>query len=304
MTARLLNDLTELIARHTAHDGIHATAVPRVGLVRGSAPTLPMPVVYEPTLCLIAQGRKRVVLGSTAYVYDAATYLTASVDLPVTGSVIEASAERPYLCFVLNLDVAQLGELAVRHPSTEADEDTVPNGIALNATTPALLDAAVRLVRLLDSPHDIAELAPLIEREILYRLLTGPGNQLVRQMSQARSRLNQIARAIVWIRTHYAEEWRIDDLAAVAGMSRSSFHAHFKAVTSMSPLEFRTSLRLQEARRKMVAEALDAASAGFQVGYQSPSQFSRDYGRAFGLPPARDAQRLRELAAGGVRPGH
>jgi len=289
--------LVDLLDRHTATDGQHATAIPGVSLVRSSAPTMPMPVVYEPTLCLVAQGRKRAMLGATRYVYDAAQYLVASVDLPVVGTVIEASAARPYLCLVLDLDMARLGDLALRHPLPEAGSGLSPRGIALSQTTPELLDAAVRLAALLDAPQDIAELAPLVQREILYRLLTGPGNSLVRHMAQADSHLNQIARAIAWIRGRYAQPWTIDEVAAVAGMSRSSFHAHFKAVTSMSPLAFRTQLRLQEARRMMVAEAMDAASAGFQVGYESPSQFSRDYGRVFGMPPAKDAQRLRSGAA-------
>lgn len=292
-----LATLVELLGRHAATDGTHATAIPGVSLVRASEPTLPMPVVYEPTLCLVAQGRKRALLGSTSYVYDAARYLIASVDLPVTGSVIEASAEQPYLCLVFDLDMAQLSELALRHPAPESGGTPPPRGIGLEKTTSQLLEAAVRLAALMDTPADIAELAPLVQREIHYRLLTGPGNGLVRQMAQANSHLNQIARAIAWLRGRYAQHWSIDDLAQVAGMSRSSFHAHFKAVTAMSPLEFRKQLRLQEARRLMVAEALDAASAGFQVGYESPSQFSRDYGRAFGMSPAKDAQRLRSGAA-------
>jgi len=291
-----LSMLADILARHTNADGIHESAIRGVGLIRSATPTMPMPVVYEPTLCLVAQGRKQVVLGTTAYVYDAAKYLVASVDLPVMGAVIEASEAKPYLCLRLDLDMTVLSEIAIRHPASEPDNGAPPAGITLNETTPELLEAAVRLAGLLDTPRDIDELAPLVVREILYRLLTGPGYGLVRHMAQASSRLNQIARAIVWIRAHYTEAWNIDEVADVAGMSRSNFHAHFKAVTSMSPLEFRTQLRLQEARRIMVAEAMDAASAGFRVGYESPSQFSRDYGRAFGLPPARDALRLRATA--------
>ncbi|RYF27365.1 MAG: AraC family transcriptional regulator [Comamonadaceae bacterium] len=286
--------LVQLLDRHTPTDGTHHTPIPGVELVRASAPSLPMPVVYEPTLCLVAQGRKRAMLGSTSYVYDASHYLIASVNLPITGTVIEASAQEPYLCLVLDLDRAVLSDLAVRHAGPDGRRDAPSRGIALNQTTPPLLDAAVRLAALLDTPGDIAELAPLVQREIYYRLLTGPGNGLVRHMAQAQSHLNQIARAIVWLRGRYTQAWTVDEAADVAGMSRSSFHAHFKAVTSMSPLEFRTQLRLQEARRLMVAEAMDAASAGFRVGYESPSQFSRDYGRAFGMPPAKDAQRLRK----------
>jgi AraC-like DNA-binding protein len=291
-----LPELVDILERHARVDGVHASPIEGVGLVRSSMPTMPMPVVYQPTLCLVAQGRKQAVLGTTAYVYDAAKYLIASVDLPVMGSVIDASPARPYLCLVLDLKMAGLSDLAIRHPLPEEDSGIPHAGIGLHETTPELLDAAVRLAGLLDKPHDINELAPLFVHEILYRLLTGPGNGLICQMAQADSRLNQIARAIVLIRAHYTEGWKIDELADVANMSRSSFHAHFKAVTSMSPLEFRTQLRLQEARRIMVAEATDAASAGFRVGYESPSQFSRDYGRAFGMPPAKDAQRLRLVA--------
>jgi len=257
---------------------------------------MPMPVVYEPTLCLVAQGRKQAMLGTTAYVYDAANYLIASVDLPVMGSVIEASASTPYLCLVLDLDMVELSDLALRHPLPEEKRSALPSGIALNETTPELLDASVRLASLLDRPDDIEALAPLVIREILYRLLTGTGNSILRQMAQADSRLNQIAKAIAWLRSHYKETCRIDDIADIAGMSRSAFHAHFKAVTSMSPLEFRSQLRLQEARRLMVSEAIDAASAGYRVGYESPSQFSRDYARMFGMPPAKDAGRLRSVA--------
>ncbi|MET1080701.1 MAG: AraC family transcriptional regulator [Pseudomonas sp.] len=289
----VLERLVELLGRHTGEDGLHRCAIAGVGLVRMSTPTLAMPTVYEPTLCLVAQGSKRVMLGSTAYVYDAAKYLIASVDLPVMGAVIEASHAKPYLCLALDLDMAELSDLALRHRVREPDRGTPSAGLALNTTTAELLDAAVRLVGLLDRPDDIEALAPLVKREILYRLLTGAGNAIVRQMARADSRLSQIARAIAWLRGHYTEPCRIDEVADIAGMSRSTFHAHFKAVTAMSPLEFRTQLRLQEARRLLVAEAMDAAGAGFRVGYESPSQFSRDYARIFGLPPAKDACRLR-----------
>jgi AraC-like DNA-binding protein len=189
-----------------------------------------------------------------------------------------------------------LGDLALRHPLMGDGGEGEDTGMALNRTTPELLDAALRLTELLDTPADIDALAPLVTREILYRLLTGAGNRIVRRMARSDSRQYQIARAIVWLRAHYARDCRIDEMADVARMSRSTFHAHFKAVTAMSPLEFRTQLRMQEARRLMVAEGMDAASAGYRVGYESPSQFSRDYARLFGVPPARDAGRLRENA--------
>jgi AraC-like DNA-binding protein len=288
-----LSKLVDIVGRHVRDDGIHSTAIPGVSLIRSATPTMPMPVVYEPTLCLVAQGRKQAMLGTTAYVYDPAKYLIASVDLPVMGSVIEASEAVPYLCLALDLDITVLSELALRHPLREESVSAPPAGIKLNDTTPELLDAAVRLAGLLDRPRDIEALAPLVIREMLYRLLTENGNSLIRQMAQADSRLNQIAKAIAWLRSHYKEACRIGDLVDIAGMSRSSFHAHFKAITSMSPLEFRNQLRLQEARRLMVTEAVDAAEAGYAVGYESPSQFSRDYARLFGMPPAKDAWRLR-----------
>jgi AraC-like DNA-binding protein len=288
-----LSKLVDIIGRHAQNDGIHSTAIPGVSLIRSATPTMSMPVVYEPTICLVAQGRKQAMLGTTAYVYDPAKYLIASVDLPVMGSVIEASEAVPYLCLALDLDTAVLSELALRHPLREESVSAPPAGITLNDTTPELLDAAVRLAGLLDRPRDIEALAPLVIREMLYRLLTENGNSIIRQMAQADSRLNQIAKAIAWLRSNYNEACRIDELVEIAGMSRSSFHTHFKAITSMSPLEFRNQLRLQEARRLMVTEAIDAAEAGYAVGYESPSQFSRDYARLFGMPPAKDAWRLR-----------
>lgn len=288
-----LRTLTDLIARHAPHDGTFDSPLPGVKLIRAATPTMPMPVIYEPTVCFVAQGRKRALLGSSAYVYDPAHYLLASVGLPVMGSVIEASAAAPYLSLQLDLDLAELGELAIRHPPPADAAVAAPLGLTLNRITPGLLDAVVRLAALLDTPHDIAALAPLTVREILYRLLTGPDGGVVRHMAQADSRLNHVARAIVWIRTHFRQACRIEDAAQVAGMSRSTFHQHFRAITSLSPIEFRTQLRLQEARRLMVGGALDAASAGFEVGYDSPSQFSRDYARVFGMPPAKHAKALR-----------
>lgn len=291
-----LNALVEIIDRHTPEDGTYPSTLPGVTLIRASSPTMPMPVIYTPTLCLVAQGTKEARLGETTYRYNAENYLIASVELPVMGSVIEATEERPYLCLQLDLDMAELSELAICYPDPLTEAQDPPTGIMLNKTTPELLDAAVRLASLLDTPHDIDALAPLTLREILYRLLTGPQGNIIRHMAQAESRLNQIARAIIWIRTHFREACRIEQAASVAGMSRSTFHHHFKAVTNISPIAFRTHLRMQEARRLMVSDAVDAASAGFHVGYESPSQFSRDYVRIFGVSPARHASQLRKLS--------
>lgn len=251
-----------------------------------------MPVVYEPSLCLAVSGRKRVLVGDASFLYDSAQFLVVSVDLPVSGMVVDASADDPYLCLKLDLDVGALTELLLAHDARVPHADHAPS-IAVGDVDAGLLDAAFRLLRLLDTPDDMAALAPLVEREILYRLLTGSQGAMLRHIATADSRLHQISRAVAWIKDHYAGAFSIDHLAALAGMSASSFHEHFKSVTRFSPLQYRTRLRLLEARRLMVAEAMDAASASFHVGYESPSQFNRDYSRAFGLPPLRDAARLR-----------
>ncbi len=273
---------------------MHRTALERVSLVQSSIPTLRMPTLYEPSVCFVASGRKRVELGSSSYVYDAATFLVVSVDLPVAGAVIEASAGTPFLCFRLDIDVKMLAELMLDQPNVFSSSAVTPVGLMLDRATPELTDAAVRLLRLLDAPADAPALAPLAEREILYRLLTGPCASMLRHIARVDSKLNLIGRAIAWLRVHYKDPFTVNDVARETGMSLSAFHQQFKAVTTMSPLQFRNTLRLQEARRMMVAEGVDAAAAGFEVGFQSPSQFNRDYARLFGDSPLRDARRLRE----------
>jgi AraC-like DNA-binding protein len=285
--------LAATIGRHAPKDGTFKSAIPGVTLIRSSAPTMPMPVIYEPTICFVAQGRKRAMLARTVFDYDPARHLIASVGLPVMGSVTEASEDEPYLSVQLDLDMQQLSELAIRFPPSPTDPVAFPTGLTLNETSPSVVDALVRLVSLLDMPADIEAVAPLTIREILYRLLTGSGGSIIRHMTQADSRLNQIARAIVWIRQNFRKRWRIEEAADIAALSRSTFHMHFKAITGMSPLEFRTQLRLQEARRLMVSDATEAAAAAFKVGYDSPSQFSREYARMFGKPPAADTKHLR-----------
>lgn len=292
-----LAQLVDILGRQTPTDGSHRCPLPGVKLIRSSSPTMPMPVIYEPTLCLVAQGRKRAMLGNSSYVYDPTSYLIASVDLPVMGSVIEATPDRPYLCLQIDLDMDVLGEMIVRYPPRSSQQPAKAAGLSLNRTTPPLLDAAIRLARLLETPEDIDALAPLAMSEILYRLLSGESGATIRQMAQSDSRLNQIARAIVWIKTHFRDACPIEMAAEIAGMSRSTFHVHFKATTSLSPLEYRTHLRLQEAQRLMVGSGLDAASAGFEVGYASPSQFSRDYSRIFGMPPSKHVAGLRREPA-------
>lgn len=291
-------ELTDLLARHSGRDGIHSTAIPRAVLIRWSEPTGPIHALQQPALCIIAQGQKQVMLGDTVFRYDRTEFLVASVDVPVVGQV-EATPGAPYLCFRLDLDPAMLGALLLEIGiETPRREESPQPGLSLGKLTPELLDATIRLLRLLDTPRDIPALAPLAEREILYRLLLGEHSIRLRQIAVADSKLQQINRAISWIRRNFAEPFSIDAVAAEACMSPSALHQHFKAVTQMTPLQYQKQLRLQEARRLILSRDLDAAEAGHQVGYESPSQFSREYARLFGAPPIRDIARLK--AAQGV----
>lgn len=283
-------ELAELIGKHVTTPGIHGTAIPRLSLIRANHPTTATPAVYEASLCLIAQGSKRVSVGDHSLIYDAARYLLVSVDLPLVGHVLEASPEAPYLCCKIDLDLSALADLILAQGNAAAHANAPM--LAVYPGDPDLIDAACRLVRLLDRPETIPTLIPLIEREILYRLLTGPHGPTLRQISAADSHLGQVSRAIARIRRGFHEQLRIPEIAAAAGMSASSFHAHFKAVTRMTPLEYQKQLRLQEARRLMLSEGASAGSAGFAVGYESQSQFSREYRRLFGAPPRRDIERL------------
>lgn len=289
---RSISDLAAQIMQHTPEAGMASTAVPRLSLIRADQPSMPVPAVYEASLCLIAQGSKRVSLGDTSVIYDASRYLLVSVDLALVGHVLEASPQAPYLCCKIDLDMAALADLVIADggPAPKSDLPV----LAVYPEDPDLVDAACRLVALLHRPESTATLAPLIERELLYRLLCGPHGPLLRQMSTADSHLGQISRAITTIRQGFHEQLRIDDIAASAGMSASSLHAHFKSITHMTPLEYQKQLRLQEARRLMLAEGANAGTAGFAVGYESQSQFSREYRRLFGAPPRQDVERLQD----------
>lgn len=290
-------ELAQLIERYTGTDGTHETALANVRLIRFTRPSEPIHILQRPALCIVAGGRKRVMVGETILHYDSAKYLVASVDLPVVGQVIEASPEAPYLCLALDLDIAMLAGLVTEMYGADA----VGAGLALSTVTPDLLDAAIRLLRLLAQPADIPILAPLVEREILYRLLNGEQAAQARSIAIADSRVNQVNRAIGWIRRNFAQPFSIDSVSREARMSPSTLHEHFKAVTAMSPLQYQKQIRLQEARRLILSNGIDAASAGHEVGYDSPSQFSREYRRLFGAPPMTDIAQLKarpEMLAG------
>lgn len=293
-----LNALVAGIARWTEKREHLVTAIPGLTLYRHDGPTQPKSGVYEPSLCLVAQGAKRVHLGSEAYVYDPNHYLITSVHLPTTYEVITANREEPYLGLLLKLGQREMSQLVVDSNLPAPRRQQSSRGMATGEVTLPLLSAFQRLVGLLDEPEDIPILAPIIQREILYRLLVGDQGARLRQIASAGSQSHQIARAIDWLKGNFTQRLRIDDLAAQARMSASTFHHHFRSMTSLSPLQYQKQLRLQEARRLMLAEHLDAATAAFQVGYESPSQFSREYNRLFGASPLRDVRNLRQMAAG------
>jgi AraC-like DNA-binding protein len=291
-----LKTLRDSIARCTEHGELHTTAVQGLSLFRRDEPTGPISGMYEPSICMVAQGAKRVLLGEDTYVYDPHHYLITSVHLPTVVQIIEASQEKPYLGLRLTFDHRQLSQLMADSnlPAPRAQQSK--RGMATGDVTLPLLTAVQRLIDLLDEPVDIPILAPIIQREIIYRLLVGDQGARLRQIASAGSQSQQIARAIDWIKDHFTQPLRIDDLAQQARMSTSTFHHHFRSMTALSPLQFQKQLRLQEARRLMLTERIDAATASFQVGYESPSQFSREYGRLFGVPPLRDITSLRQLA--------
>ncbi|WP_246135396.1 AraC family transcriptional regulator [Pararhodospirillum oryzae] len=285
--------------------------VPGLTLHRWETPTEPTSYTLPPSLCLIAQGRKRVLLGEEAFVYDAHRFLMTSIDLPVVAQIIEATPQKPYLGLTLVLDFRLVAQLvltleAAHAKAASGGEETRPGpdrpgpdrlgldrlGMTVSTVPPPLLGAFERLLDLQDHPEDVAVLAPLIKQEILYRLLLSDQGPRLRRMMSVESHGYQIARAIDWLKENYQAPFRVEDLARHAGLSPSAFHSHFRSMTAMSPLQFQKKLRLNEARRLMLTQRLDASSAALRVGYESPSQFSREYRRLFGAPPARDVKTL------------
>lgn len=293
-----LTEIAAVIARHVSKDGFHATSIERVTLVRSSTVTMPMPSVYRPQLCLVAQGRKEVTLGERVFSYAPGRYGVVTYDLPAIGHVVEAAPDKPYLCLYLDFDPVMLGNLASRVPPPGASSP--PVGKTVSDAGPALLDAALRLLRLLDDPAALPVLGPLAEQEILYYLLAGPDGARMRHITSSQGRVALVGRAIAWIEKHFRERFSIEQLAAEVGMSPSSLHEHFRAVTAMTPLQFQKQFRLQNARSLMLVEDIDVTTAAFRVGYESASQFSREYRRHFGESPARDVARLRALAGAAV----
>ncbi|MFO0750850.1 MAG: AraC family transcriptional regulator [Myxococcota bacterium] len=276
--------------------------LPNLTLWTSYGPKASTPVIYEPMLYFTLQGIKRVHVGERQLDHRPGTFLLASIDVPVRCTVIDCSPERPYFGIAVRLDRAAVAALLIDLPpgperALEAPPDEL-EPMTVSPVTTAMIDALLRFVRLVDAPEDVPLLAPMIERELLYRVLQSEHGTVLRQFARADSRLSQIRRAVSWIRAHLAEPIAVETLAGVASMSTSSFHRHFKAVTRLSPLAYHKQMRLREARQRLLAEPGAVASVAFAVGYESVSQFTREYTRQFGLPPARDAARLRAGLSG------
>jgi AraC-like DNA-binding protein len=288
-------ELVERMAHAIPKDG-WAEQLKGLYFSRSSMPTEPVYGVMAPSLCVIAQGSKEVRLGEKRYQYDPYNYLIASLDLPVAFRVLQASRERPYLGLRLDLDPALVGSVLVEVGQLSPRNQGDVKAMSVSPLDTTLLDAVLRLVRLLDSPNEARLLMPLIKGEITYRLLVGEQGDRFRRMTLLGGHTHRIAQAVEKICRDLSQPLRVEEMARSAGMSVSGFHSHFKAVTAMSPLQFQKQLRLQEARRLLLGEHLDVATAGFRVGYDDASHFNRDYKRFFGAPPLRDVERLREAA--------
>lgn len=291
-------ELIRLVTRHAGNDGLHKTAIAPLQLLRASATALPLPAIYEPSLLVAVQGSKLALLAGQSFRYNPLHGLLVTVTMPIVGQIVEASAERPYLCIRLNLHLPDIAALVLDADAGHGHNAArPPRGLQVLRITDPLLDAVLRLMRLLDTPLDVPVLAPLVLREIHYRVLSGELGAGLRQLLAAQSHGQRIARAIDLLKRRYTEPVSIRELADAAHMSSSSLHQHFKSVTALSPLQFQKQLRLHQARRLMLTEGLDAASAGHRVGYESPSQFSREYRRLFGAPPRAEVTGLRRADA-------
>ena len=293
-------EMAALIERHCVGTDKLETAIPGLVLFRGCVSDKPTCAVVNSAFAMIAQGAKRILVGDAVHDYDTRHYMVASVELPISSRVTYASPTEPYLGMAIAIDPLKIADLVANMPN-RCPKTTVDRGFGIGELNADIQSAALRLLRLLDAPDDIPVLAPIIERELLYRLLTGALGALLQQTATAGSHSQQIVRAMDWLKNNLAQAVTIDHLADLANMSKSSLHHHFKALTSMTPVQYQKQLRLHEARRLMLSDRHDAASAAHRVGYESPSQFSREYRRLFGAPPARDVAQL--AAGGGVGEG-
>lgn len=291
-----ISGLAESLTRLTEKGELRTTAVPGLSLFRRDEIAAPVTGVYEPGVCLIAQGAKRVLLGDDTYVYDTSHYLFSGLHLPVIAQVLEASQQKPYLGLRLTFDYRDISQLMADSQLPAPRRQKTDRGMVAGELTVPLVNAFQRLVNLLDETQDIPILSPILQREIFYRLLVGEQGSILRQIAVTGTQSQQIARTVFWLKANFSQPLRVDELAEMANMGTSTFHHHFRRITALSPLQYQKQLRLQEARRLMLTEHSDAASAAFQVGYESPSQFSREYSRLYGSPPARDIMTMRQQA--------
>src|ERR1700730_2077839 len=290
---QVLHELADAISKVMGHAPELSTAVPGLTLYQSTVPTAPNPCTYAPSLLLIPQGKKRVDLGKESYVFGESTFLLTSIELPIISRVCTASVEKPYLAFFLKLDMGMVRDIL------HSEEVHIPappvgtRGMVLGEATVELLAPCSRMVQLLQTPQDVPFLGKLLQREIIYRLLQGPQGDRLRSIATVADQSYRTAKAVGWLRDNFKRTLNVDELASMTGMSRSTLNYHFRGLTAMSPLQFQKQLRLHTARQKMLTGELDASSAAFEVGYESPSQFNREYKRFFGQPPMRDVQTLR-----------
>jgi len=290
-------NLLQKIIKHVPEDGLQSTAIPGLALYRASAPTNCTSAAYDPRLVIFVQGQKRINLGARSYLCDESSFLLSSLDLPVVSQVVAATREKPLLCLNLRLDMSEVRRILSQEEFTSPSEPSDAIGMAVGVTSVELLDACSRLLDLLDAPHDIRFLSGLIQREIIYRLLRSPQGRHLRAIATLGEQSHRTAKAVSWLRINYAKPLRVEDLAAMAQMGVSTLHHHFRSLTAMSPIQYQKQLRLHVARERMLHDGLDAASAAFEVGYESASQFNREYSRLFGQPPMRDVKARRLTGA-------
>src|SRR5579863_6328646 len=286
-------ELAHKIASFMGNEEKRITEIPGMSLHRRTSPTPPCRTTYHPGIIVVAQGAKQVNLGQKSFIYDESNYLLTAVDLPIVSWVAKATEEMPCLVLSLKLDIAMVRELLSREEIHIADVPSDSPAMSIGQTTPEFLSACCRLLDLLKSPQDIPFLSGLIQREIIYRILQGPSGVRLRAIATLGDQSHRTAKAIAWIRANYAKPLRVEDLAEMAGMGVSTLHHHFRALTALSPLQYQKQMRLQAARGRMLVDGLDAASAAFEVGYESATQFNREYSRLFGQPPMRDIRTLR-----------
>jgi AraC-like DNA-binding protein len=292
-TIEMRAELAHKIAAHVPTEGPFVTAVPGLQLSRRTAPSEFLCSTYEPELVVFAQGEKRITVGGTTHFCDGSNFLLTSVDLPVESQIIKASRSEPYLALVLKLEMPVVREILSQEEFIVPEVSFGARGMAVGKTPIELLSACCRLLDLLDTPQDIPFLGSLMQREIIYRVLRGPLGKHLRAIATLGEQSNRTAKAVAWLKANYEKPLRVEELASVAQMGVSTFHHHFRSLTAMSPLQYQKRLRLHVARLRMMTEGTDAASAAFEVGYESASQFNREYSRFFGQPPMRDIKARR-----------